>query len=250
MTALKKQKNLKHMKSKCNSFNGTKHSLIVVAAGKSERFGKIDKLLFEIKGMSVIAYGLKIFIESQFFSEIIIVYRDETQRLELSKAIDSVKENILLQYVPGGENRQKSVANGLAAVSEDSHYVWIHDGARPFVHSENLSTLKKAVEEHGAAVLAHRITNTIKRTQLQASGAYLLENIDRSVLWAMETPQCFERELILRAHNNTKHKNFTDDTTAVSYLGHSVFLVENHHPNPKLTRVADKGYFKYLSEEL
>lgn len=234
------------MKQKSNS----QHSLILVAAGKGERFGKIDKLLFPLNGIPTIAYSLKTFLESQLFSEIIVVYRDPAQHADLEKALHSLHTTIPIQYVKGGSTRQTSVANGLAAVEPTNRYVWIHDGARPFVHPESLIALKTALEEHGAAVLAHRITDTIKRTHPQTGGASLLENIDRSVLWAMETPQCFERELILRAHDMVGDKEITDDTAAVSELGHPVFLVENPHPNPKLTRPADAAYFEFLARTI
>jgi len=112
--------------------------------------------------------------------------------------------------------------------------------------------LHKIVRREHAVVLAHRVTDTIKehRVQRSAEGGerVRLRTLDRSRLWAMETPQVFERDLVLRAYSKVQASGqpITDDAAAVELFGHSIALLENPHPNPKLTTPADLAYLQFL----
>jgi 2-C-methyl-D-erythritol 4-phosphate cytidylyltransferase len=141
--------------------------------------------------------------------------------------------------VIGGKERQDSVRNALAALPADIAYVFIHDCARPLVRAEQLVGLHKIVRKENAVVLARRVSDTIK----QHSDTGHLKNLDRDRLWAMETPQVFARELIDEAYSKValKKRRITDDAAAVEYLKHPVALLENTHPNPKLT-TRDRQY--------
>ncbi|MCF7761606.1 MAG: 2-C-methyl-D-erythritol 4-phosphate cytidylyltransferase, partial [Cephaloticoccus sp.] len=146
--------------------------------------------------------------------------------------------------VKGGRERQDSVMNALAALPDDIEYVFIHDCARPLIHSEQLVALHKIVRREGAVVLAHRVTDTIK----QHHGDARLRTLNRDRLWAMETPQVFERDLIVRAYQRVAKKNqtITDDAAAVELLSHPIALLENSRPNPKLTTPADLAWLEFL----
>ena len=150
-------------------------------------------------------------------------------------------------FVKGGRERQHSVANALEALPSDIGHVFIHDCARPLIRAEQLVALLKIVQVEHAAVLAHRVTDTIK----QHSGNGRLKTLDRANLWAMETPQVFTRELIMRAYARVVEREIaiTDDATAVELLGHSVALLENSYSNPKLTTPADLAYMEFLLAE-
>jgi 2-C-methyl-D-erythritol 4-phosphate cytidylyltransferase len=147
-------------------------------------------------------------------------------------------------FVPGGAERQHSVARALEALPDDIDYVFIHDCARPLVRAGQLIALHKIVRRENAVVLAHRVTDTIKEHRDNAH----LRTLDRARLWAMETPQVFSRELITRAYARVIEKKLriTDDAQAVELLGAPIALLENPHPNPKLTAPADFAWLEFL----
>jgi 2-C-methyl-D-erythritol 4-phosphate cytidylyltransferase len=112
------------------------------------------------------------------------------------------------------------------------------------VSAEQLVALYKIVRREGAVVLAHRVTDTIKKHRATAH----LKTLDRDRLWAMETPQVFSRELIDRAYARVAKKKLriTDDAQAVEGLDHPIALLENTEANPKLTTPADLAYLEFL----
>ena len=198
-----------------------------------------DKVLVELGGRPLFSHSAAAFAESGIADLYVVVYRDQRQMLELAAYAPTPA-----LFVRGGRQRQDSVANALAALPPDISEVFIHDCARPFVRPEQLVALHKIVRREGAVVLAHRVTDTIK--QHRPSGH--LTTLDREALWAMEPPQVFNRDLIARAyaHVTAKKKRVTDDAAAVELLKHPVALLENTHPNPKLTTPADLAWFEFL----
>jgi 2-C-methyl-D-erythritol 4-phosphate cytidylyltransferase len=136
------------------------------------------------------------------------------------------------------------VRNALAALPGDIEYVFIHDCARPLIHAEQLVALHKIVRREQAVVLAHRVVDTIKEHRDDAR----LRTLDRARLWAMETPQVFSRDLIVRGYERVaqRKRHVTDDAQAVELLGHPIALLENAQPNPKLTTPADLDYLEFL----
>ena len=144
----------------------------------------------------------------------------------------------------GGRERQDSVAAALAVLPEDISHVFIHDCARPMIRKEQLVALHKIVRRRKAVVLAHRVTDTVKEKRV---GGHL-RTVDRSRLWAMETPQVFSRDLIERAYARVaaRRQRVTDDAAAVEGLGHRIAVLENPHANPKLTTPRDLAYLEFL----
>lgn len=214
---------------------------ILLAAGSGKRMaGTVsDKVLTPLGDRPLFSYSAAAFAESGVADLFVVVYRDQRQMLELAACAPTPAV-----FVPGGRQRQDSVANALDALPPDIREVFIHDCARPFVRVEQLVALHKIVRREGAVVLAHRVTDTIK--QHHESG--LLKTLDRAKLWAMETPQVFNRELIARAYALVAKRKLriTDDAAAVELLKHPVALLENTHPNPKLTTPADLAWFEFL----
>lgn len=214
---------------------------ILLAAGSGSRMqGAVpDKVLAPLAGRPVFAYSAAAFMQSAIADLYVVVYRDQRQMMELSAY--SPTPSVL---VHGGRERQESVLNALAALPADIEYVFIHDCARPLIRPEQLVALHKIVRREQAVVLAHRVTDTIKEHRDDAR----LRTLDRSRLWAMETPQVFSRELIARAYDRiaSRQRPITDDAQAVEQLGHPIALLENAHPNPKLTTPADLAYLEFL----
>ncbi len=214
---------------------------ILLAAGSSTRMaGTVaDKVLAPLAGRPVFAHSAAAFAASGVADFYVVVYRDQRQMLTLSAHAPTP-----CVLIPGGNERQESVANALAALPPDIAHVFIHDCARPLVRPEQLVALHKIVRREHAVVLAHRVTDTIKKHRADAR----LRTLDRDRLWAMETPQVFSRELIDRAYAKVAKKKLriTDDAQAVESLNHPIALLENTTPNPKLTTPADLAYLEFL----
>ena len=222
---------------------------ILLAAGSGARMqGAVnDKVLAPLAGRPVFSHSASAFMQSAIADLYVIVYRDQRQMMELSAYAPT--PSVL---VHGGRERQDSVTNALAALPDDIEHVFIHDCARPLVRAEQLVALHKIVRREQAVVLAHRVVDTIKEHIVLSSRRgrddARLRTLDRSRLWAMETPQVFARELITRAYARVAARQLrvTDDAQAVELLGHPIALLENPYPNPKLTAPADLDYLEFL----
>ncbi len=216
-------------------------AVILLAAGTGSRMnGAVpDKVLAPLAGRPVFAHSVAAFMTSSIADFYVVVYRDPRQMTELMAYAPTPSA-----LVQGGRERQDSVMQALAALPDDIAHVFIHDCARPLVRPEQLVALHKIVRREGAVVLAHRVTDTIKQHRDDAR----LRTLDRSRLWAMETPQVFSRRLIVQAYARvaTRRLHVTDDASAVEGLGHPIALLENQHPNPKLTTPADLEYLEFL----
>ena len=199
-----------------------------------------DKVLAPIAGRPVFAHSVGAFMASGVADFYVVVYRDYRQMMALSPYAPT--PSVMVQ---GGRERQDSVMNALKALPDDIQHVFIHDCARPMVRPEQLVALHKIVRKEKAVVLAHRLTDTVKEHHVSGK----LRSLDRTKLWATETPQVFSRELIVRAYERIADKRLkvTDDAAAVEGLRHSVALLENNFPNPKLTTPADLEYLEFLA---
>ncbi len=214
---------------------------ILLAAGSGRRMaGAVaDKVLAPLAGRPVFAHSAAAFITSGIADYYVVVYRDQRQMMALSAYAPT--PSVLVR---GGRERQDSVIHALAALPGDIAHVFIHDCARPLIRPEQLVALHKIVRRERAVILAHRVTDTIKEHR----GEGRLSTLDRSRLWAMETPQVFARDLIDRAYARVAAKKLriTDDAAAVELLGQPIALLENTQPNPKLTTPADLAYLEFL----
>jgi 2-C-methyl-D-erythritol 4-phosphate cytidylyltransferase len=227
-------------------------SAILLAAGSGSRMqGQVaDKILVQLNGLPVFAYSIRAFVESGIVDHFTIVYRDEAQKVELQKALDPLDLNgKTVNWTLGGAERQDSVYNALETQSENCAYVYIHDCARPLVSVESLQALQTAVVKDHAAVLAHPVTDTIKRiAHADQHRQAELEDLERDRLWAMETPQAFDYHKILRAYTHVHESglSITDDTAAAATIGLGATLVLNSRPNPKITTPIDLKYAEWL----
>ena len=226
---------------------------ILLAAGSGSRMrGTVeDKLLAKILGKPVIQYSLEAFAKAKDLSKAVIVYRDEQQHLALKEVVENMAAlPFKVLWVRGGKERQDSVFNGLEALTLATDTVCIHDCARPLILPEYINELFKAATRDKAAVLAHRVVDTIKQTPARSKGRRRLplKDLQRNRLWAMETPQAFSYDLIFDAYREVRFKgdSITDDTAAVALQGARVTLVENLHPNIKITLPQDLRYIEYL----
>jgi len=221
------------------------NAAIIVAAGQSQRMGAdTDKLFLEFEGLPVVGWTWKRFDGCGLFSEIIVVIGAgrETEFQDLAKRLTLTSP---YRLVAGGKERQDSVWNGLAAVAEDVDLVAIQDGARPCTSEILIRDCLQAARETGAAVAAQRPTDTIKESR---TGDCIDRHLDRSLLWAVQTPQCFRKEILHKALLAVREKglHITDDTAACEFIGQAVRLVPGAEANPKLTSPMDRAYLSVL----
>lgn len=223
-----------------------RNSVVIVAAGKGTRMGaNVDKMFLEIAGKPVVAHTWQRFAQARCIHEIILVVRDGMQ-----SAFEDLAETFSLKQKPyrlviGGKERQDSVWNGLEAVSPDTEIVAIQDAARPCTNETLIEATVAAARESGAAVAAQAITDTIKES---GDGKIIERTLDRSRLWAVQTPQTFRLQVIKRALAEVRKQGLlvTDDTAACDIIGQPVRLVVTPQPNPKVTRPEDLPYISLL----
>lgn len=217
---------------------------IIVAAGRGTRMGpKIDKLFLEVAGRPVVAHTWSRFDASPMVDEIVLVVRAgmESDFRQIASALSLHKP---FRLAEGGAERQDSVWNGLQAVG-GATVVAIHDGARPCVSHETIEHCIRAAKETGAAVAAQRVTDTLKESD---DGVAISRTIDRSKLWAVQTPQAFLTKVIQKAIATARERGLTltDDTAACELIDQPVRLVESKQPNPKVTVPGDLPFIETL----
>jgi 2-C-methyl-D-erythritol 4-phosphate cytidylyltransferase len=220
-------------------------SAIIVAAGKGTRMGSgMDKLFLEVAGRPLVAHTWQRFEDSSEIQEIILVVREgmENEFRALAKRFGFTKQH---RFAIGGKERQDSVWNGLHTLNPNCEIVAIQDGARPCTSHSVISETIAAAREIGAAVAAQKVTDTLKEA---GENQLISRNIDRSKLWAVQTPQVFKKEIITRALSQVFEQDLlvTDDTAACELIGQSVKLVESKTPNPKVTSPADLPLIELL----
>lgn len=228
---------------------------IILAGGSSRRMGEEvgDKTLLLLDGKPLLQWAIEAFAQSGIIGHAVIVCRDHDQQCQIQNLVESVKTGFCVHFTKGGDTRAQSVINGLKTLPESCRYVFIHDGARPFIRPSQIKTLQKAVHRTGAVVLAHRVVDTIKELpdgSHRPGEATPLKTICRSRLWAMETPQVFLRETITQAYELPGAIEFTDDTTGLEQMGVAVEILENTFPNPKLTHPGDITFMNEMARQL
>jgi 2-C-methyl-D-erythritol 4-phosphate cytidylyltransferase len=211
-------------------------SAIIVAAGGSQRMG-FDKLLALLGEKPVLAHTLEAFEQTECVAEIILVARAE-RVAEFQQVVQESRCQKVREVVAGGEQRQDSVRAGLERLSLEATYVAVHDAARPLILPEQIERVFDLARQHGAAALAAPVSDTLKHAD---ENRFVSGGVDREGLYAMQTPQIFARELLVRAYAEVAARNLsvTDEVSAVEHLGAKVLLVPNAELNIKITYPRD-----------
>ena len=210
---------------------------VIVAAGSGERMRGVDKILAVIGGKPVIAHTIAAFEAAECIDEIVVVARRE--QVETIETI--VRENGFQKVkavVPGGGTRNESVKNGLAAVSKGTELAAIQDGARPLVRVEVIERTVAQARKCHAAAPAVILKDTVK--EVDDTGR-VVSTPDREVLRAVQTPQVFQKDLLLAAWQRAEKdkRTYTDDCGALEALGVPVYLIEGSEDNMKITTPLD-----------
>ena len=233
-------------------------SAIIVAAGSSRRMG-FNKLFVAIAGKPVMAHTIRAFERASSVTEIIVVAcedrHDEIRKIAANESFEKVRS-----IIGGGEHRQDSVRAGLDHLKVDAKYVAVHDAARPLITPEQIERVFEQCRIHGAAGLAEPINDTIKRVDVDPLGSrshhggqagqvlIVAGSVDRHQLYAMQTPQIFERGLIEEAYRAvyTEKVSVTDEVSSVERLGRKVVLVLNDDFNFKITYPRDLPLVEFV----
>jgi 2-C-methyl-D-erythritol 4-phosphate cytidylyltransferase len=241
-------------------------SAIIVAAGKSNRFsrnnkqwlkggippkagrGKVSKVLVKIDSRPVIYYSLFALNKHPEVDEIIVVASRENSK-EINRIVKRFKINKAKGIVLGGKERKDSVLSGLKALSPESSRVLIHDGARPLIDKNTISSVIKASKASGAAITGVPIKPTVKMAYTiwriaygkreKIKGLFVKKTLNRDELWDIQTPQVFKKDLILAAYSKFGNRKVTDDAALVEKLKVKVRIVQGSYSNIKITTPED-----------
>lgn len=227
---------------------------IVLSAGKGNRMNsQVHKQYMELAGKPVIYYALQAFSESAVDEIVLVVGAGEMEFCQ-KEIVEKYHFTKVTHIVEGGKERYHSVYEGLK-VCTDADYVMIHDGARPFVSQEVITSAMEDVKKSGANIAAVPVKDTIK--QVDETGM-VVDTPRRDRLWSVQTPQSFSRNLILSAYENMlKQENsaITDDAMVVEqYVGSNVHVIPGDYCNIKITTpedllVAEAFVKKYIKNE-
>jgi len=220
--------------------NQQKVGAIIVAAGRSQRMGGVDKVLALLGGKPVLARVINIFQMCNLIDQIVVVVSKQS----LGRCQQLVAEqgwSKMTEVCPGGRRRQDSVVAGLSRLT---HCDWlvIHDGARPLLTVDLIDCGLEAARETGAAVAAVPVTDTIK---VAGDDRIVTETPLRHNLWAVQTPQVFRFDIIAEAYRRAKGE-VTDDASLVEQLGYRVKLYMGSYDNIKVTTPDDLALAEVL----
>jgi len=211
---------------------------VIVAAGKSTRMGpKVDKAFLSLGTRPVLAYSVLAFEKCHDIDGIVLVVRAD--RVEAARAMVQLYGcSKVRRVIAGGSQRQESVALGLDAVADDVSIVAVHDGARPCVTPDLISKTIQSASRYGSGIAAVKITDTVKHVE---RGLTVTRTVSREKLWAVQTPQTFQIDLLKKAFDAVRKKKatVTDEASALELAGKPPRLVEADMSNIKITAPDD-----------
>ena len=212
---------------------GRSVGVVIVAAGSSNRMNGVDKTMALLCGMPLLAHTVEAFQQSPCVHDIALVVSatniEPVERLARDYAWSKLREIVI-----GGARRQDSVLAGVRVLA-GTDIVLVHDGARPLVDGATIERAVAAAEEYRAAVAAVPVKDTIK---VATPDLTVQSTVPRERLWAVQTPQAFDRTLLLEAHRLTPD-DVTDDAMMVERLGHPVKIFPGSYENIKVTTPED-----------
>ncbi|MFJ7748091.1 2-C-methyl-D-erythritol 4-phosphate cytidylyltransferase [Peribacillus sp. NPDC097295] len=211
------------------------YEVVIPAAGQGKRMkaGK-NKLFIELSGTPIIVYTLRVFEEDSNCQGIILSI-NPAEKDYFKEMIASFDFKKVKKLVSGGKERQQSVYNALTHVEEE--IILVHDGARPFIDQKQISELTTAASLHGGAIIAVPVKDTIKK----ANNRSVMETVERSSLWSVQTPQAFRASILINAHEKAEAASFlgTDDSSLLERINEQVVIIEGNYDNIKITTQED-----------
>lgn len=212
-------------------------SAVIVAGGSGSRMGR-PKQMLPLGAKPVLVRTVEAFLQTPEIKEIVVVTPPEN-RAKLQKRFPGIV------FADPGKTRLLSVKNGFLKTSAASQLVAVHDGARPLVEPAHISACLQAARQYGAAVLAVPVKDTVKVCE----GGFVQNTLDRAVLWAAQTPQCYRRPVLAEALEKFgQEEGATDESQLVEKLGIKVRVVPSSYKNNKITTPEDLIFAEALLE--
>lgn len=211
--------------------------------------GATPKQYLDLCGRPLLCHSLSAFDDADCVDRLVLVTPKEEKLSVIRPIIAANPVKKPLAIALGGDHRQGSVYNGLLACDSGTEIVLIHDAARPFISGGEILSCVEAARLHGAAVLGHPATDTVKMADERG---FAVETPDRSSIWQVQTPQAFAFQLILSAHQKALDDGFvgTDDAALVERAGRAVFLERGSRWNIKITEPIDLEIARAVMEHL
>jgi 2-C-methyl-D-erythritol 4-phosphate cytidylyltransferase len=231
---------------------GTRMATAPAATGPKPRKATPSKQFTELGGTPILIHTLRRFAKSPEVTEIIVALR-QAEIAPFRARLEKEAPEILakkLALVEGGESRQQSVANGLAAVSASSDdIVLVHDAVRPFVTEEMIHEVIAGASKYGAAIAGVPAVDTVKQVERTSEGALIRATIPREKIVLAQTPQGFRYEVLKKAFDEATADGFvgTDEASLVERSGHEVAVVMGSPRNIKITTPSDLELAEFYS---
>lgn len=217
-------------------------ALIIAAAGQGSRMGaNMNKQFIELDGQAILAHTLMRFKDFDEIGQVIVLHHED-EKVEMECILNGLTLPFEITYVIGGKSRQESVYNGLMALDRHIEKVMIHDGARPFVTDGMMKTMKGFLDKLSMSGITDGgffgvpLKDTIKQKTDKG-----FVTIDRSTLHAVQTPQIFKKEILIKAHEQALEEEFvgTDDCSLVERIGGHIEVISGDYRNIKVTTPED-----------
>ncbi|MGL6107814.1 2-C-methyl-D-erythritol 4-phosphate cytidylyltransferase [Romboutsia sp.] len=214
------------------------NGVVIVAAGSGSRMKmNINKQFIKLNNKEIIAYTIEKFYKHKNIQEIVVVLKEDEINFFKNEILNKYGfNNVKIAF--GGNERQDSVYNGLKLLGSDCDIVLIHDGARPFVTKKIIDKSIEEAKKHKAIVVGVPVKDTIKVINGENE---IIDTPERSKLWAVQTPQTFEYNMLIKAYENAFNDGFygTDDAMLVERIGYKVKMLEGSYNNIKITTPED-----------
>jgi 2-C-methyl-D-erythritol 4-phosphate cytidylyltransferase len=221
--------------------------VIIPAGGSGRRFGgRTPKQFVRLEGIPILVRTVGLFAVRRDVAAIVVVaparHVARVRRMLTAAGYPGVT------VVAGGKERQHSVWNGLKALPETCEYVLVHDAVRPFTPPRVISSVVSGARAHGAAVVGLPVGDTLRR---EGTPGFLSATVDRTHLWAVQTPQVFRTALLREAHRKAAKGGLlrTDETSLVELLGVEVKVVQGTQSNVKITTRKDLEFAQFLAKQ-
>jgi len=220
---------------------------LIPAAGVGTRMSSNKaKQFIDLCGKPILAVTLNHFQECNLVDKIVVVVNEDAVDYCNREIVDKYEQSKVLKVIAGGERRQDSVRKGLEAVGDLCKWVIIHDGVRPLVTTELIEKVIKAAKRFRAAITGLPVKETVKELDDQGM---VLQSVQRSNLWLTQTPQIFQYEDLMRAHQKALDNGWeeaTDDAFLVEKMGIPVRIIKGEENNIKITTPQDLDIARFL----
>lgn len=214
---------------------------IILAAGNSTRFGKNSNKNFEmLNGKEVLIYSLEAFDKNTYVDNIIVAVK-ECEMKKVQHVINKCTLTKRVYVIIGGNTRKQSVYNCIRNINSD--IVIIHDGARPLIKQKYITECIQNMEKFKGVTIGVKSKDTVKITD---ANDIVVNTPNRSNTWLIQTPQCFNRNILLNMHEKYKNDDATDDCSLLEKDGYQIKIVRGDYSNIKITTEDDLNIIKEL----